>query len=329
MQTFVRVVEAGSFSAASKQLRLSVAAASRHVAALEEELGTSLLARTTRKLTITPAGRLYYDRCLRVLGEVDDAQAVGRLGAAGPLRMSVPVSLGVLAGEALVDLLLGRHPELRVDFRLEDRLIDLALENVDIAIRVGAEPPLSAEVVAVPLMSWARVVVASPSYVARHGEPTTPAALSEHDALSTAGGAMTDVWTLVDGSSVARVRLATRLSTNASQLMHSAVLRGRGVALMPDWFVAEDLRARRLRRLLGAWTSERTVMYALYRASLRKEQRVRAVIELLREAFHDGRWPFVSSSARRTRRPGDKGPRDEASGEKKAANRAQRAARRE
>jgi DNA-binding transcriptional LysR family regulator len=205
----------------------------------------------------------------------------------------------VFAGELLIDSLLSRYPELRVDFRVEDRLIDLALENVDIAIRVAAEPPLSTEVVAVPLMSWTNVVVASPAYVARHGEPATPADLAHHDALSTGGAAMTGLWTLVDGASVARVRLATRLSTNASQLLYSAALRGRGVALLPDWFVAEDLKARRLRRLLGAWTSERTMMYGLYRASLRSEQRVRTVIDHLRDTFRDERWPMAPLAARR------------------------------
>lgn len=289
METFVRIVEAGSFTAAGKQLRLSVAAVSRHVTSLEDELGTSLVARTTRKMAITPAGRLYYERCQRVLREVDDAQAAGRFGVVGPLRLSVPVSLGVLAGDALVYSLLASHPSLRIDLRVEDRIIDLALENIDVAIRVGAPPPLSHEVVAVALTSWKRVVVASPSYVASRGEPTKPADLARHDALSI-GGASTDVWTLTDGATLARVRLVTRFSSNAGQLLHGAALRGQGVALLPDWFVAADLKARRLRRLLPAWASETTPMHALYRASLRNEQRARTVIAHLRKAFAESGW---------------------------------------
>lgn len=298
----MRIVEAGSFSTAAKQLRLSVAAVSRHVAALEDELGTSLIARTTRKLTVTPAGRLYYERCLGVLREVEVAQAVGRLGVAGPLRMSMAVSLGVLAGDALVSSLLEHHPGLRIDLRVEDRIIDLALENVDIAIRVGAEPPVSNELVAVRLTTWTRIVVASPAYVARHGSPATPADLAHHDALSTPGGAMTDIWTLVDGRSVARVRLSARFSTNAGQLSRVAALEGRGVALMPEWYVADDVKARRLIRLLGPWTSEPTVVHALYRASLRNEQRVRTVIDHLREMFGNGTWRTSVSERSRRRR---------------------------
>jgi DNA-binding transcriptional LysR family regulator len=291
MKTFVRIVEAGSFSAASKQLRLSVAAVSRHVAALEAELGTPLLARTTRRTTITPAGRVYYESCLRVLREVDEAQSVIRPGTTGPLRMSVPVSVGMLMGEALVSSILSRHPGMKVDFRLEDRLIDLSADNVDIAMRLGAEPPLSNEIIAVPLANWTRWVVASPSYVGRHGEPTTPADLAQHEALSIGSASITDVWTLARRGQVARVRLESRFSTNAAQLLLAMVLEGRGVALLPEWFVVGELKAKRLRRLLSDWAAEPTLMYALYRSSLRRDQRVKQVLEQLRATFSGGAWP--------------------------------------
>lgn len=290
MATFVRIVEVGSFSAAAKQLRLSVAAVSRHVSALEAELGSALIVRTTRKLTITPSGRLYYERCLRVLRDVEDAQTVGRLGAAGPLRMSVPVSLGVLAGDTLVYSLLAHHRGLRIELRVEDHLVDLAFENVDIAIRIGAGPPNSSDVVAVPLATWTRVLVASPAYIARRGEPKRPQDLPDHDVLSTAGGAVTDAWSLVESKTVVRVRFAPRFSTNAGQLLHAAALEGHGIALLPDWFVADDLKARRLVRLLRSWTAETTSVHALYRATLRGEQRVRTVVDHLRRAFSDGSW---------------------------------------
>jgi DNA-binding transcriptional LysR family regulator len=296
MQTFVRIVEAGSFSAASKQLRLSVAAVSRHVSALEDELGTSLLARTTRKTTLTPAGRTYYEACLRVLSEVEDAQSIGRVGVAGPLRMSVPVSVGVLAGEAIVSSILSHHPDIKLDFRLEDRLINLAADNVDIALRMGADPPLSSEIVALQLTSWTRFVVASPSYLCRRVEPTSPLELSQHEALSIGSSPITDVWTLARGDEVARVRLESRFSTNAAQLLLTLALDGRGVALLPDWFVANDLKAKRLQRLLSEWATEPTVMYALYRASLRRDQRVKQVLAHLRTMFHGGAWPGAPTS---------------------------------
>ncbi len=284
METFVRVVEAGSFSAAGKQLGLSVAAVSRHIGALEEELGSSLVARTTRRMTVTPVGRLYYERCLRVLGEVDEAQAVGRQGVDGPLRMSIPVSLAIIAGHPLVKSLLASHPTMRLDLRVEDRIVDLALENVDVAIRVGAEPPLSSELVATPLTTWRRVVVASPGYIRRNGEPKTPTEIPKHEVLS-AGGAASDVWTLTDGTTTTRIRFQPRLCSNASHLVREAAIDGRGVALLPDWFVAEDIRSKRLRRVLRPWSTEVTRKYALYRASLRGDRRVRAVVDHLRGIF--------------------------------------------
>jgi DNA-binding transcriptional LysR family regulator len=128
MTTFVRVVEAGNLSSAARQLRISTAAASRHITMLEGELDVALLARTTRKVTVTDAGQRYYERCLRVLREVTDAQATARDdGLTGVLRVSVPVTVGHLGGAALIRPLLAKHPSLRIDLRLDDRVIDLVL----------------------------------------------------------------------------------------------------------------------------------------------------------------------------------------------------------
>src|SRR5580693_6004566 len=135
MATYVRVVEAGSFTAAARQIRISSAAVSRQVAVLETELRVTLLARSTRRMAITPAGRRYYERCLRVLREVDDAQAVGRgEGIEGPLQITAPVTFGLDRVAPHMHALMVKHPGLRIDLRLEDRLIDLALEGVDVAI---------------------------------------------------------------------------------------------------------------------------------------------------------------------------------------------------
>ncbi len=139
MATYVRVVEAGSFSAAGKQLRISSGAVSRQIATLETSLRRSLLRRSTRRMEITADGRRYYEACLRVLREVEEAQAAGRgTGREGPLQITAPVTFGLERVVQHVAGLMAKHPELRVDLRLEDRLLDLALEGVDVAIRVGA-----------------------------------------------------------------------------------------------------------------------------------------------------------------------------------------------
>lgn len=286
MHTFVRVVEAGSLSAAAKQLGVSTAAASRHVATLEAEVGTTLLARTTRRMSVTEKGQAYYERCLRVLREVDDAQAIGR-AERGMLRLSLPVSIGGIAGASLVAALSGRMPETRLDVRFEDRVVDLVLDDVDLAVRVHGKPPLSTEIVARPLSQWSRVVVASPSWVRRHGEPSSPATLARYGALSTTPDPRGESLVLVDGDRRARVTLDVRTSCNDGRVIHSLVLDGRGVAVLPAWFVRADVSAKRLRRLLPGWQTEPVVVHALYRAAHRNERRVRALVEHLREVYSE------------------------------------------
>lgn len=300
MGTFVRVVEAGNLSAAAKQLRISVAAVSRQIAGLEREVGMPLLARTTRRISVTNAGNDYYERCLRILRDVDDAQAVGRRGGlhGGVLRISVPVTAGVIGGARLFQSLIAEHPSLRLDIRMEDRVIDLVLEDVDVAIRVSAKPPLSTEIVAHPLSTWRRIIVASPSYIRSRGEPKTPAALATHDALSPVRYPASERWTLEDGAHVESVRLRTRYSCNEGHLLRDLAVEGCGIALLPDWFVADDLRRKRLRRLLPSWQSEPVIIHALYRAAHRSEPRVRALVDHLRAAYADVERGSVSSRAR-------------------------------
>src|SRR2546425_7666131 len=197
MATYVRVVEAGSFSAAAKQLRISPAAVSRQITTLEDELRVPLLRRTTRKMSITPAGRRYYERCLRILRDVDDAQTIGRTGATeGLLIVSAPVTFGLACVVPHLSSFMATNPGLRMDLRLEDRLIDLALEGVDVAVRVGSVLPDSTDVVALELMSFRRVLVAAPEYLKRHGEPRTPEALAKHSALTYSFADALDSWIL-------------------------------------------------------------------------------------------------------------------------------------
>ncbi len=286
MSTFVRVVEAGNFSSAAKQLRLSAAAVSRQIATLEEELKVSLLRRSTRRMAITAAGRLYYERCLRILREVEDAQALGR-GAAidGFLRVNAPVTFGLARLVPHLHALMQRHRGLRLDLRLEDRLIDLALEGMDVAIRVGGAPPESSDVVAQPLFGFRRILVASPRYLKRMGEPKTPEALAKHDALTHPLGNAPDSWSLTDGEREARVRLNVMVRSSALHAVRALAEAGAGVALLPDWLVTDEVRARSLRVVLPAWHTEPVSVHALYRTAQRGSARVRALIDHLRAAY--------------------------------------------
>jgi DNA-binding transcriptional LysR family regulator len=288
MATYVRVIEAGSFAAAAKQLQISPAAVSRQIATLEAELRASLVLRSTRRMTITDAGRQYYERCIGVLRDVEDAQAAARgIGATGLLRVSAPVTYGLETVVPVMPALAAKYPELRVDLRLEDRRIDLVLEGVDVAIRVGG-PPLSADIVAHRLTAFHRIIVAAPSYLRRRGTPKTPEVLSAHDFLSHAYDGSGQHATLVDRGTgrTARVRIDVRFSSNAGHVLRDLAVAGAGLAMLPAWFVAEPLARGELRRVLPTWQSEPIPVDALHRTDQRGEARVRAFIDHVRTALH-------------------------------------------
>jgi DNA-binding transcriptional LysR family regulator len=286
MSTYVRVIEAGSLSSAARQLRISAAAVSRQISTLEAELGTELIARTTRRMTVTPAGRAYYERCLRVLREVDDAQAIGHAkGLQGPLKVSVPITFGLASAVPHLRALAIAHPALRLDIRVEDRMIDLALEGVDVAIRAGAQPPLSTEIVAHRLFEWNRVLVAAPGYLKRRGVPRSPEALARHDVLSHAIDAASESWHLVNGARSERVRVRVRCSSNAGHVVRDLAVDGAGIAMLPRFFIADELAAGKLREILPGWGSESISAHALFRAIHRTDPRVRTLIEHLRRAY--------------------------------------------
>jgi DNA-binding transcriptional LysR family regulator len=283
MATFVRVVEAGSLSAAGKQLRISPAAVSRQIAALEADLRATLLMRTTRRMAITPAGSRYYERCLRILRDVEEAQAVGRGDAfRGLVTVNAPITFGLACVVPHVHALMAKHPGLRVDLHLEDRLVDLLLEGVDVAIRVGSAPPESTEIVAHRLFSFRRVIVASADYLKRKGEPRTPEALAKHDALTRIAGSETESWTLRSDGREARVWLNVAFRSNALQAVRTLAASGAGVALLPDWFVADEVRSGALRVILPSWEAPEVTVNALHRSDQRGSPRVVALIEHLR-----------------------------------------------
>ena len=289
MATYVRVVEAGSFAAAARQLRLSSGAVSRQVGDLEARLETTLLRRTTRRMTVTSAGHRYYERCVRILHEVDEANT-GERGShlSGVLQVNAPVTFGLEQVSPHVPALMKRHPGLRIDLRLEDRMIDLALEGVDVAIRVGARPPNSTMLIAHELASFRRILVASPVYLARRGKPRVPEALLKHDALSFGTGASADVWGLENPTRETRVRLNVVFRSNSLHSVRWLAMAGLGVALLPDWFVHRSVQQGVLRVVLPGWQSDPVLVSAIHRKEHRGTKRVRALIEHLKIQYAAG-----------------------------------------
>ena len=284
MATFARVVEGGSLSSAARAQRLSLPAISRQLRALEAELGATLVIRSTRRLHVTDAGRQWYAHCVRVLREIDEARAAVRGSdvAAGLLVVSVSLSFGSFFVVPRLRELATKHPLLRVDLRLEDQLIDLVGEGVDIAIRAGAPPPDSTAFIAKPLLSMHRVLVASPRWLRKRGTPREPDQLGRHDGLvqvTPAGNVIP--WSIVraDAAATARVVEArAQLRTNAPITLRDLAIAGLGIAFLPDWLVAADVEAGRLRRVLPGWRSPPLTAWAIHRAELRGSANVRAFL---------------------------------------------------
>lgn len=290
MATFVRIVEGGSLSAAARRLRLSLPAISRHLRALEDEVGAPLVLRTTRRMTVTEVGREYYERCVRILQQVEEAQAAGRRRALveGRLVVAASVTFGTRRLAPTLPGLLAAHPRLRIELRIEDRLSNLVGDGIDVAIRAGSPvAPDTEGVIAVPLASTGRVAVAAPAYLRRRGEPKEPAALARHAALVqvVGTGALATRWRFTRDGREETVTVAEALSCNALVVLREAAVAGIGVAVLPEWLVADELASGALRPILSAWTCPRTSLSALYRVELRGDARVRALVEHLRAAL--------------------------------------------
>jgi DNA-binding transcriptional LysR family regulator len=234
---------------------------------------------------VCDAGQRWYGHCVRVLREVDVARE--DVGETQSVQGSLVVSAAITLGNALVvpklRTLTKRHPRLSIDLRLEDRLVDLSGDAVDVAVRGGVQPPDSTRVVAHRLLSFRRFVVASPAYLSKHGTPRAPEDLSSHACLIQLREWRTwPTWHLVLDGAEQRVPVHGALRTNAPLAIRELARGGAGVALLPEWLVERDLAEKRLRRVLGAWSSQPVIVWAIHRSELRGSPRVRAFVDAMR-----------------------------------------------
>lgn len=286
-RTFVRVVEAGSLSGAARSLGLSLAAISRQIGSLETELGARLLVRTTRSLRVTDEGRRFHEHASRLVRDADAARASVRPegAAAGSVLVSASVTLGVLRIVPALPKLFAAHPALHVDLRLEDRAADLVGEGVDIAVRAGLVLPDTTNLVAQPLATYQRFLVASPAYLRRRGTPRTAASLASHSAILGAGMGTTGTWQLSEDGQPRSVSVNAQLRVGTLLAILAAVRAGLGIAALPDFVVASDLADKTLRVVLPEATLAPVAAHALYRVEARGTSRVEAVVRFLRSAM--------------------------------------------
>jgi DNA-binding transcriptional LysR family regulator len=294
LRTFAAVADRSSFAEAARRLGVSATAASRAVAALETELGVALLRRTTRTVTLTPEGATYLERCRRALDDLDDAARTLRGETAEPrglLIVTAPVVFGRLHILPVVTALLRRYPALQIRLTLTDRVVRLAEEGIDVAVRI-AELPDSA-LHAVRLAEVQRVLVASPDYLAAHGEPDQVATLHDHALIAFDNFTRNGEWRFGRSGQMA-IRCDPRLWTNSVEATIDAAVDGLGIARVLNYQVAAHLAAGRLRRVLVGHEPPPVPVSLVFQANRQRSPNVRALIEAARLAFGNPQTAIAS-----------------------------------
>jgi DNA-binding transcriptional LysR family regulator len=286
MQTFAAVVDAGSFVKAAEALGLSKAAMSRHVSELETRLGVRLLQRTTRRLSLTEEGQVFYARSKELLAGVDEAEAeiTSRSGAAsGLLRINAPFTFGILHLAPLWGVFRSQYPQVALDVTLADRVVDLVDEGYDVAIRIATLP--SSTLISKRLASTRMVLCASPNYLAAHGTPQHPAELAAHAVISYSYLATRDEWHFVGPQGPVSVKTQPCIHTNNGDTCRAAALAHQGIILQPDFLVGRDLASGTLVELMPAFRALELGIYAVYPTRKHVPPKVRALIDFLAAHF--------------------------------------------
>jgi DNA-binding transcriptional LysR family regulator len=293
MRSFVRVVESGSFSSVARELGASQPAVSKQIAWLERRLGNRLIERTTRRLSFTEEALQYYDRASSILEQLDDAERLvrkrrGEIG--GTLRLACSVGFGRFQVVPRLKNFLERHPQLRIELRMSDALVDVAAEGLDVAIRIGTVNDEG--LIARPLGTTHRAVVAAPAYLKGRRLPRVPADLAAHECVVYSGLAARNEWRFNGPDGPLSVRVQGRFEVNSSEGVREAVLAGMGAAFSPVWLFGDVLRARQVKLLLPDYPGEPLPIHGLSPVSRRHSAKVRALLDYLEAEFLLD--PFVS-----------------------------------
>lgn len=283
---FMAVVDAGSFVAGGQAMGLTRSAAGKAVTRLEDGLGVRLLNRTTRTLSLTDEGRVFYDRGLQILASIDDAEAsmAGRAGTPrGILRLTVPDAFGRLVILPLLKKYLETWSEIQVEVSFTDRLADIVEEGFDLAIRIG-EANTDSRLVSRVVAKYKAVLCASPSYIAEHGELLDVDALAGHDCLIFSSRTRRQSWRIRGDEGLwVKAEGRSRLRLDSGEAIRDAAIAGLGIGFLPDFLIAEDLAAGRLQQVLPNLAFDEVKIVAIYPTRRLLESRVRRFIDLMVE----------------------------------------------
>lgn len=283
MAVFVRVAESGSLSRAARELKLSQPSVSRIIGTLEARLGTTLLLRTTRSISLTEAGTLYLERARYLLAEMEEAEQAARGADSlhGVIRLAMPVLYGTRAVIPALAPFLARHPDLRVEMIMSDARQNLITDGVDVAIRLGVGPLDDSTFGARKLALVERLVVAAPGYLSAHGAPANPAELARHDCIVQHGLFGRESWRFTHNQTVTSVNVPAKLWINSAPGILAAAVAGMGITLVTRVMAGEELRTGLLAQLLEPYRLDPAEVYAIFPAGPRPSAKVRAIVDHL------------------------------------------------
>ena len=282
LEIFVRVVDTGSFSAAARHQRIGQPAVSKAVVQLEEWLGVSLLLRSTRSVVPTEAGRLFYERAKRTIEEADEAVMAAQgsaNGLSGKLRVSTSVCFGRLHVIPSLSAFLAEHPDLELELVLDDRLVDLVNEGIDVALRAGAMA--NSNMTARRIAVGRSMVVATPTYLQRHGTPTSPDELGRHQAIILTRGGGRDSFTFRKADAEVSVSLQGRLKVTQAEGLREAVTCDLGLAVSAEWLFSPELKSGQVVPLLEDWELPSINLFAVYPTGRLATTKARAFVSFV------------------------------------------------
>ncbi|MFQ5982864.1 MAG: LysR substrate-binding domain-containing protein [Woeseiaceae bacterium] len=292
MRTLVRVVEAGSFSAAGRQLGVAPSSISRQINDLELELGVRLFHRTTRKLSLTEAGQIYYERAGRIITEVDEARlAVSELGSpTGILRVTIPTGIGRELVVSAVPAFLAQYPGVRIVLSMTDYLVDLVAGGFDVGIRVGhlSDSSLKARKIG----ESRRVVCASPGYLEKSGIPRNPVDLERHNCITFRDHPGHNAWKFRGKDGLTEVRVSGSFFAKSADALAAAAVAGLGLVLLPDWNIGLELRQKQLKVVLSKYDAvpKTSPIWAVHSHQRHVPPKIRAFIDFLVERFANAKY---------------------------------------
>lgn len=287
MEVFVSAVELGSFSAAADAFKITPAMVSKHITALEQRLGATLLARTTRRQNLTEIGKNYYDNCKKILGQISDAEAGAEAMGSKPkghLRVNASIWFGSLTLTPIICDYLMQYPEVNIELSLTDRYVDLVEEGFDVAIRIGELK--DSTLIARKLSMFEVAVCASPHYLAKAGTPKTPDDLIRHQCLGFTNWHHQGGWQRIQKHLSAKFEQVPRFESDNGQALLTAAIKGIGIIMMPKELMKKDIESGRLVELMHDYLPPARPIYAVYPSERQLAPKLTSFVEFLRNHLH-------------------------------------------